>query len=286
MGAITDAIESEAGLAADGVSSVDEARARIADGDVAGVVTGYDLPDGTGMEVVDAIRQEAPQTPCILFTDVPPTEIDTASFGDVIVEYLSRDHPDAHDRLGFIAEDVLNHAAQVGFLAPDDEPERLSALAEYDVDTLPIEDSFDRLTDLIASHFDAGVAFIGLIESEEEQILSCHGADLDSVTREETMCTHSMLQEDVMVVQDVREDKRFSEIGAYEAMGIRSYAGANMTTPDGHVIGQVCLIDFEPRDYDATERGELQDFAETAMEILELRREVRDAAAESTEVLA
>ncbi|MFC7137791.1 hypothetical protein [Halobaculum litoreum] len=42
MGAITDAIESEAGLAADGVSSVDEARARIADGDVAGVVTGYD----------------------------------------------------------------------------------------------------------------------------------------------------------------------------------------------------------------------------------------------------
>jgi hypothetical protein len=50
-----------------------------------------------------------------------------------------------------------------------------------------------------------------------------------------------------------------------------------MTTPDGHVIGQVCLLDHEPRDYSELERAELQDFAETAMEILELRATVRDA---------
>ena len=284
--AVTDAVDAEETLTADGVTSVAEAEERIVDGDVAGVVTAYDLPDGTGMEIVETIRETAPQTPCVLFTDVSPTEIDTASFGDAIVEYLSRDLPDAYDRLGFVAEDVLSHAAQVGFLAPDDEHERLSALAEYDVDSLPVEESFSRLTDLIASHFDAGVAFVGLIEQEEENFLACHGADLDSMTREETICTHSMLQEDVMVVEDVREDKRFSEIGALEAMGIRSYAGANMTTPDGHVIGQVCLIDFEVRDYDAGERAELQDFAETAMEILELRRQVRDGVADPEEVTA
>ncbi|MFC7096646.1 GAF domain-containing protein [Halobaculum marinum] len=286
MDAVTAAIEAEETLTADGVPSVERARARIADGDVAGVVTAYDLPDGTGLDVVEAVREETAQTPCILFTDVSPMEIDTAQFGDAIVEYLNRDLPDAYDRLGFVAEDVLNHAAQVGFLAPDDEPERLAALAEYDVESLPVEDSFSRLTDLIASHFDAGVAFIGLIEREEENFLACHGADLDTLTREETICTHSMLQEDVMVVEDIRADRRFSENNSLEAMGIRSYAGANMTTPDGHVIGQVCLIDFEVRNYDEGEREELQDFAETAMEILELRRQVRDESAEDTEVPA
>ncbi|MFC7070472.1 GAF domain-containing protein [Halobaculum lipolyticum] len=286
LDAVTDAIDAEATLAAEGATSVAAATERVADGGVAAVVTAYDLPDGSGMDVVETVREEAPQTPCVLFTDVPPTEIDTGRFGDSIVEYLSRDLPDAYDRLGFVAGDVIDHSVQVGFLAPDDEPERLAALAEYDVDSLPVEESFARLTDLIASHFDAGVAFIGLIERDEENFLACHGADLDSLTREETICTHSMLQEDVMVVPDVRADKRFSENGSLDAMGIRSYAGANMTTPDGHVIGQVCLIDFEVRDYDEAERAELQEFAETAMEILELRRQVRDAAADAEEVPA
>jgi GAF domain-containing protein len=86
-----------------------------------------------------------------------------------------------------------------------------------------------------------------------------------------------MLQEDVMVVEDIAEDARFSENEHLENLGIVSYAGANMTAPNGQVIGQVCLIDFERREYDAVERAELQDFAETAMEILELRQTVREA---------
>jgi CheY-like chemotaxis protein len=204
--AVADAIDAEQRLTAVESSSVEDAVDRLRTGSVVCVVTDYELPDGTGMEVIDAIRQHAPQTPCILFTDVPPSEIDTASFEEVIVEYLSRDLPDAHERLGFVANDVIDHSAQVGFLAPDDEGDRLAALAEYDVEDLPIEASFERLTDLIASHFDAGVAFIGLIEKDEEDFLACTGADWDSLTREDTICTHSMLQEDVMVVEDIRTD--------------------------------------------------------------------------------
>lgn len=239
------------------------------------IVTGYKLEDSTGMDVVDTVRSESPQTPVVLYTDVPPGEIDTASFEDLIVEYINNDLPDAGDRLGFIIDDIINHSVQVGFMAPDDEDSRLEALEAYDVDTLPIEESFSRLSDLIASHFDASVSFIGLIEEEQENFLACTGADWDSLTREETICTHSMLQEDVMVVEDVREDKRFSENDTLENLGIRSYAGANMTTPDGHVIGQVCVLDSEPRHYSADQKAELQQFAETVMEILELRDTVQ-----------
>jgi len=249
---------------------------------VACVVTEYDLEDGTGMDVVRSVREAAPQTPCVLYTSTRPNEIETDAVEEVIVEYLNKDLPDAGDRLGFVVDDVIAHSAQVGFLAPDDEGSRLDALAEYDVDNLPIEDSFNRLTDLITSHFDAAVAFIGLLEKDEENFLACTGADWDSLTREETICTHSMLQEDVMTVEDIREDKRFANNDQLHDLGIVSYAGANMTTPDGQVIGQVCLIDHEPRTYDAAQQAELQDFAETAMEILELRQSLR--AAETEEV--
>ncbi|MFC7059552.1 GAF domain-containing protein [Halovenus salina] len=271
---VVSALDDDEQLTPISVTSVDSAVDVIAQEPVVCVVTAYDLPDGTGLDVVDALKTESPQTPSILFTDVSPAEIDTAGFDEVVVEYLNRDLPDAHDRLGFIVNDVIEHSAQVGFLAPEDESERLETLAAYDVEELPIEDSFDRLTDLIAGHLDVAVSFIGLIEKDEENFLACTGADWDSLTREDTICTHSMLQEDVMVVEDIDTDSRFSENEQLKNLGIVSYAGANMTAPDGQVIGQVCALDHEPREYSTAERETLEQYAETAMEILELRRAV------------
>lgn len=59
-------------------------------------------------------------------------------------------------------------------------------------------------------------------------------------------------------------------------LGIVSYAGANMTAPNGQVIGQVCVLGREPRQYTEPECETLEQFAETVMEILELRQRLRD----------
>ncbi len=274
---ITAAVSTTESLTPVEATSVERATEVVESDAVDCVVTEHDLEDGSGLEIVEALREEQPQTPVVLFTGTKPGEIDTASFEEMIVEYLNRDLPDAAERLGFVVDDVITHSAQVGFLTPNDEGSRLEALAAYDIDGMPIEESFSRLTDLIASHFDAAVAFIGLIEEEKEDVLACTGADWDSLTREDTICTHSMLQEDVMVVEDINEDKRFANNEGLQNLGIVSYAGANMTTDDGQIIGQVCLIDHERRQYDEAQKQDLQDFADTAMEILSLRQQLLDA---------
>lgn len=258
-------------------TSAREAAETIESREFAAVVTEYSLPEDSGLDVIERLRSEQPQTPAVLFTDSRPTEIETDSFEETIVEYLSKDVPGSYDEVGPIVTDLIEHSAQVGYLLPESEQERLEALREYDVEAMPVEESFERMTDLIAAHFDVEVAFIGLIERDEEQFLACHGGDWDSLTREDTICTHSMLQEDVMVVEDILADSRFSQNDQLVNLGIRSYAGANMTTPEGQVIGQVCVIDGEPRDYDAEERTQLQRFAEQAMEHLELRQRLLDA---------
>ena len=275
VSSVSAAVDDEENLTTISATSVAAARDVIDEEPIVGVVTSYTLPDGSGMDVIQSVRDQIPQTPVVLFTDVSPAEIDTESFEEVLVEYLSRELPDAEDRLGFIVNDVIDHSAQVGFLTPDDEEERLKALEEYDIDELPIEESFQRITDLITAHFDIAVAFVGLLEKDEENFLACTGGDWDSITREETMCTHSMLQEDVMVVEDIANDNRFNKNEQLENLGIVSYAGANMTTSDGHVIGQVCALDHEPRTYTEAERQQLEQFADTVMEILELRQSVR-----------
>lgn len=274
---VSAAIDAEENLTAIEATSVDDARDIITTEPVVGVVTSYKLTDGSGMDVIQTVREHIPQTPVVLFTDVSPSDIDTKSFEELLVEYLNRELPDAEDRLGFIVNDVIDHSAQVGFLTPDDEDERLKALERYDIDELPIEESLKRLTDLIAAHFDIAVAFVGLIEKDEENFLACTGGDWDSLTREDSICTHSMLQEDVMVVENITSDSRFNKNEQLENLGILSYAGANMTSSDGHVIGQVCALDHEVRTYTAEEKHQLELFADTAMEILELRQSVLEA---------
>lgn len=242
------------------------------------VVTGYGLPDGSGLSVLEAVRAETPQLPCVLFTMLPPGKIDTSLAESAVVEYIDRGMDGAFDRLGFVVEDIITHNAHAGFPLPADEQSRLEALSAYDVDALPIEESFERLTGLIASHFDVPVAFIGLIDSDTERFVACSGADWESMPREESVCTHSMLQEAVMVVENISEDARFRDNDLLRQLGITSYAGANITTPTGETIGQLCVIDHEPRTYSTADRTELQEFADVAMELLELRASVDEAA--------
>jgi len=268
----------------------EEVTAALEERTIACVVTGYTLDSGEfgGLAVADAIREHSPQTPCVLYSEVPVGEIDTSEFEELVVEFLDRERSNADETLQFVVEDVIEHTvtAQVGHLTPADEQQRLAALDRYDVDGLPVEESFDRVSGLISDHFDAAVAFVGLVKREQEEFLGCAGGDLQSVTRENSMCTHAILQEDVMTVEDIAEDKRFAENEVLHNFGIRSYAGANLTTPDGHVIGSVCVLDTEPRTFDETERATLQEYADTVMELLELRRQVADETVDSREEVA
>jgi GAF domain-containing protein len=278
---ISDAIEENDTLRSVVRTSVDGATDVIDTENVDCVVTEYDLPDGTGLSIIETLREQSPNTPCVLYTAVSPAQIDTSSFESGSVEYFNREMPDAHDRLGFVVEDIITHNAQAGFLLPNDEQSRLEALAEYDVDSQPIEESFERLTGLIASHFDSAVAFIGLIDRTTENLVACTGADWDMLAREDSVCTHSMLQDGVMVVEDITDDARFRSNETLHQLGIVSYAGANLTTGVGNTIGQVCVIDHEPRTYSEAEKEDLQEFADIAMEILELRHMIDDTTTET-----
>lgn len=235
------------------------------------VVTGHDLPDNDGLAVIAAVREHQPSTPAVLLGSIPPAEVATDTFESVVVEYLNRTNTDALDSLSFIIKDLITHNAHAGFPVPEDEDARLEALHRYADDALPLEDSFDRITRLIANHFDVSVAFIGLIDRSTEELVSCMGADWTQLRREDTICTHSMLQEDVLVVEDVADDPRFAANDTLDDLDIVSYAGANLTTPEGDTIGQLCLIDHEPRGYSESEQADLQEFAALTMELLSLR---------------
>jgi len=260
--------------------TVAEAADLVGTGDVDCVVTEYSLPDGTGLDLTGLIRERSPDTPCVLFTDATPDRIDSARHDDVVVEYLPRDTPNARESLGRLVENVVAQRTQVGYPLPPDEDERLAALAQYDRPGLDAAETFDRLTTLARARFGVDVAFVGVVDAHEERFLACAGEDWETLTREDSMCTHTILETDVMVVEDVHADPRFADNERLEELDIEAYAGVPLRTPRGATIGAFCLTHGEPRPFSESELADLRRFADEAMEQLELRRRLDETGEE------
>lgn len=243
--------------------------------DVDCLVTEQPLPDGTGLELIDRTRDVAPDTACILYTDRPIDDIETDSFGGTIAEYLRKDAGDAERELVAVVEHSLSFLSQTAYPLPTDEDARVAALERYATDPDALSDSLDRLTELATVLFDVDSAAVGLIDAHDERFLACYGASFDELNREDTICTYTILDDDVTVIEDVTTDPRFSENEVLAADDIRFYAGASLVTPSGHAIGTFCLHDAEPRPFPSRDRELLRSLADEAMDQLELRRRLR-----------
>jgi PAS domain S-box-containing protein len=75
-----------------GVTAVTSIRKGVAelDGSVDCVVAGYDLPDGTGLDLLRAVRRRAPDLPFILFTDAGSEDIASDAISAGVTDYLRR----------------------------------------------------------------------------------------------------------------------------------------------------------------------------------------------------
>lgn len=279
-GATASAIDAEGDMVAEPVAEAEAALDRIEAGALDCLVVEYELGDTTGLEVIERARDLQPGLGCILYTAASIDDIGGDRFGDVVVEYLAKDGPDAGERLRHLVRNVVLNRFHVGYPVPADEAERLAAVRSFDVEALSTVETFDRLTRLIGTHFDIAVAFIGLVGEREEEFIACYGAEWDTLTREDSVCTYAILEEEVTVIEHVQDDPRFEANETLRELGVTSYAGANITDADGHRIGQLCLIHDEPRSYTDEELADLRLFADEVSEQLELRRRLNAQALE------
>jgi len=263
----------EAGLAVESVGSVG-ALDGVLDRSIDCVVTAFDFEDGDGFDVVDSVREVNPDCVVVLYTEHAPSDLPRGG-PEQVVEYVPRTVPESRERVADVAAMAAAEVTQAAYPVPETETERLSAVQRYDVDQLAAIDAFDRLTALMASHFDIDVAFVGLMDEHEERFLACEGANWRTLSREDSICTHTILSDETMVVEDTHEDPRFAEVDELDRLDIRSYAGVRITDENGNAIGAVCCTDSEPRRYTQTELDDLRRFADEVEEQLLLRRRLQ-----------
>src|SRR6185503_17463308 len=117
---------------------------------------------------------------------------------------------------------------------PPDESERLAALERYDVLDTPPEAAFDEITRLAAEICGTPIALITLLDETRQWFKSRVGLELTQTPRSFSLCAHTILQAELLVVEDASQDERFAAIaGLVDAPAIRFYAGVPLATPDG-----------------------------------------------------
>lgn len=251
-------------------SSLADAKETIESDQVDCLVTEYDLPDGTGIDLVRYVRDTAPDVGCILFTDTDRETVRDETDGRVVAEYVDKDAPDADERLAEIVLVTARRRTQTSYPLPDDEDERLAALERLDVGLPSLEAAFDRVTDLAAAHFDVDRAAVNVLTEHTQEVLVGRGVDWTTIPREDTICTYSILNDDVTVIEDTDTDPRFEGMDGLDDMRIRFYAGAPLTTDGGLSIGTLCLYDAEPRALSTEEVRVLELLADETMHWIDL----------------
>jgi GAF domain-containing protein len=102
---------------------------------------------------------------------------------------------------------------------------------------------------MIASHIlESPVSLITLMDKDVQWIITNYGIEIDTMPRETSFCTHAILGDEVMVVHDALEDRRFKEAPLVKhAPNVRFYAGVPLKSSDGLNVGTLCVFDNKPK---------------------------------------
>ncbi|MFN2562654.1 MAG: PP2C family protein-serine/threonine phosphatase [Jatrophihabitans sp.] len=152
------------------------------------------------------------------------------------------------------------------------EQRRMAAVRRYDILDTPPDGAFDRIAALAARLLNVPIAIVSVVDTDRIWFKSHHGLDVTEIGRAPGLCASAILGSEPWLVTDAKNDPRtLTNPLVAGDFGLRFYAGAPLTTHDGHNLGTLCAIDMIPRPISEQETAILTDLAALVMDELELR---------------
>ena len=190
---------------------------------------------------------------------------------------VPRDARDGADRLAaaFAAADPDTDRPRQPSPRPTDEPGRLEALRELDLQGRAVSPELLRLVRGAQQAFDTDLVSINVLEDERAVALAVSGGvRAMELPRRLALCNLAIASRDAVLVEDAWAHPELSENPLLHGpRPIRFFAAYPIESVDGHRIGAFCLYDAEPRSADEVDVGLLRDLALLAeAEIAQLGR--------------
>lgn len=158
---------------------------------------------------------------------------------------------------------------------PENEAERLDFLNQCGILNTPSEEAFDDFTRLASYICDAPVSFMSLVDSNQLWFKSTFGAELEPAPREIAFCAHTILEDNLLLIEDASTDERFTDNPLVVSdPKIRFYAGMPLVVSGGYALGSLCVIDFKPRTLSLEQQEMLKILRRRVVKQLELKHHI------------
>jgi len=153
---------------------------------------------------------------------------------------------------------------------PQNEEARLAAVHKLGLLDTAEEDRFDRHARIAATALDAPIVLVTLVDRDRQWFKSHLGFNFSETPRDMGFCSHAILGDDPLVVNDALKDDRFADNPVVVGdPHVRFYAGVPLKVKDGSRVGALCIVDHKPRNLSANQLKMLQDIARLVEEELE-----------------
>ena len=167
------------------------------------------------------------------------------------------------------------------------ERERINLLHKYNILDTPIEDVFDRITELVARLNIAPISTVSLVDEDRIWFKSHHGVEASGIEWSPGLCASAVLVDDCYVV----EDATIHPLAKHNPLvtsdfGLRFYAAVPLKAKEGLNIGVLSVADFKPRTISTSEINDLKTFAKIAMHLIELHQSVGKIQSLNTQLAA
>lgn len=157
---------------------------------------------------------------------------------------------------------------------PGNEAERLAALRDLKIIGSPPDPGIDRVCALARELLDVPIVFLSLLDEHQQWFKSRCGIDAESTAREVAFCNYTIVQNDILVVEDALLDPRFANNPLVTGPPyIRFYAGTPVALHAGLPLGALCCVDTKPRQFSPLRRRRLGELAAIIREQLRLHRD-------------
>lgn len=131
---------------------------------------------------------------------------------------------------------------------PANEIQRLISLSELDLDYSGLSEMFKDLTRLAAKVSGTEISLVNLIDSYTQWTVGSHGINVAQMTREESACQYTIMEEDHFEVPDLSADLRFSDnFYVKDPISLRYYYGVPLKDKEGVNLGALCVLDTKTK---------------------------------------
>jgi len=159
---------------------------------------------------------------------------------------------------------------------PRNEAERLADLYDYGILDTPAEKIFDEVAELAATICGTRFATVTFVDRDRQWFKAEFGSKRRQTPREQSICGHAILEDELFEVPDTHADERFTDNPLVNSKPvIRFYAGSRLDSDRGRAIGMLCVMDSVPRKLSKAQKQALRQLADVLMAVLEAGRRTR-----------